>query len=84
MFNITSGTVAATRIWVILAILGSYSLASLLHGALNTHSLHMFIRRDLGIDVMTLKNQSQRHRQHEKTNHSDRYQHHKQNCTHKR
>ena len=65
MFNIAPCAISTARI--IIAILGSHIFASLLYCTLNPESLHIFIGRYLGIDMMPLKNQSQRHRQHKES-----------------
>jgi hypothetical protein len=66
VFNIAPCTVATAR--VIITILSRHILTSLLHSALNTKALHIFIGGDFGVYVVALKNQSQRHRQNKKRN----------------
>ena len=59
MFNITPCAISATR--VIITIFGSHILASLLHGALDTESLHILICGYLRIDMMPLENRKSSH-----------------------
>ena len=75
MFNITPCAVSATR--VIIAIFGSHILTSLLHRTLDAEALHILVGRDLRIDMMSLKNQRQRHRQYEECDCAYRHQYYR-------
>ena len=80
MFNITPRAISATR--VIVAVFSRHILARFLHCTLDSQALHILIGRDLGVDVMPLKNQRQRHRQHKKSNSTHRNQHYYPKCSH--
>ena len=75
MFNITPCAVSAAR--VIIAIFGRHILTSFLHRTLNTEALHILVGRYLGVDMVPLKNQRQRHRQHEECDCAYRHQYYR-------
>ena len=71
MFDIAPCAVSATR--VVIAILGGHILARLLYSALYSKALHILICGDFGVDMVSLKNQRQRHCQYKKSDSTNRY-----------
>ena len=80
MFNIAPCAVSAAR--AIIAIFGCHILTSLLHRTLDTEALHILVGRDLGVDMMALENQRQRHSQHKEADCAHRYQNYRYYTTH--
>ena len=54
MVDVATCAVARTDV-VVVAIIETHILAGLLHGALDTHLLHVWVCRDLRLDVVTLE-----------------------------
>ena len=50
--------------------------------AVDTKALHILVGRDLGVDMMTLENQRQRHSQHKEADCAHRYQNYRYYTTH--
>ena len=66
VFNIATCAVAAA--WAVVTIFARHVLAGLLYGALDAEALHILVGRDLGVDMVPLENQRQRHCQNKKSN----------------
>ena len=70
-FDIAGGAVAGAGCWRVVARGLGYILASLLHGALDAEALHIGVGRYLGLDVVSLEDERQRHSERKECNDGD-------------